>query len=104
MSTTIQEAYSDLVEAVRSLGAVLRPAVDARYEAPPGVGGASADAASHGIPNPTLAIVIDPRRAALSDEIACVVSDLQPMTQRIRNRTENVSRALASWEGQDTAP
>lgn len=94
--TDIHEAYRDLITTLRDLEGVLRPAVAAQYDAPPG---GTSDAAPNGIPNPTLDTVIDARRSGLSDEIRRTSSVLIAATRTIQPQVPALGAALARWEG-----
>lgn len=91
---TTQGAFRDLVITVRELGEILSPAVAARYDAPPGGAGGGGQ-----IPNPTLDIVLDPRRLALSDEVSKSTTDIRRVTRLLGEHTEALRRAVTRWEG-----
>ncbi|GAA0627534.1 hypothetical protein HPO96_37125 [Kribbella sandramycini] len=95
--TTIHEAYAELIQTLKDLEGVLRPAVAAQYDAPPG---GTSDAAPNGIPNPTLDTVIDARRSDLSDEIRRTAAALLTATRAIRPQVPALGAALARWEGE----
>lgn len=95
---TVQEAYTRTVLALRDVGDALRPAVAVQYEAPPGF---VAPPAPNGIPNPTLDIVADPRRLALSEEIKKTTDDLRRFAPLIAHHAERLRRATARWEGRE---
>jgi len=97
MSTppTTQETYADLVLTLRDLGTILGAAVGAQYEAPPsGVARGSSQ-----IPNPTLDIVLDPRRLALSEAVARTAADLRRATRLVGPHVTHLQNAVARWEG-----
>ncbi|MGW5402681.1 DUF7169 domain-containing protein [Streptomyces sp. NPDC003952] len=91
----VHSAYATIVTTLRDLGAALRPAVAAQYTAPPG-GTGSAD----GIANPTLDIVADPRRLALSEEIHRTTRTLVSTADQLTNHTRTLLTALTRWEGE----
>lgn len=100
--TTIQESYTDLVLALRELGAALIPATAAQFEAPPRARATKESVSeSKGIPNPTLDTVLDPRRLALSHEIKRTAEDLRQATALLTPRTRALLHAVARWEGHD---
>lgn len=89
-------AFSATVTALRALGAALGPAVDVRFEAPPGF---RAVPNRDGVLNPTLDLVTDPRRVELGRAITAAHRDLVGMAHALRLRTEDLRGALAAWEG-----
>lgn len=102
MTKTIQESYTDLVEAMRDLGAALIPATAAQFEAPPRSRVAKeAVSESKGIPNPTFDTASDPRRWALSEEITSTASSLRQATALIGPHSTALRRAVARWEGHE---
>lgn len=102
MSETIQQSYTDLVEVMRGIGAALIPANAARYEAPPRARKTKeAVSESKGIPNPTLDVVLDARRSALSDEITSTARTLRHATALLKPHINELRRAVARWEGQE---
>jgi hypothetical protein len=90
----VQRAYADLVMTLRDLGAVLRPAVAAQYDAPPGGTGSA-----EGISNPTLDIVSDPRRLALSEEIHRTARSMAASHRQLEAHAQTLRTAFARWEG-----
>lgn len=90
-----QAAYAEIVMTLRDLGAVLRPAVAAQYDAPPG-GTGSAEGPS----NPTLDIVSDPRRLALSDEVRRTTRLMVSTAKTLTDHTQALRTALTRWEGE----
>lgn len=94
--TDIHSAYTDLIATLKDLEGVLRPAVAAQYDAPPG---GTSDAAPNGISNPTLDTVIDARRSGLSDEIRRTASVLTAASRTIKPQVPALGTALARWEG-----
>lgn len=92
---TPESAYRDLVITLRELGRVLGPAVEARYDSPGSV-------ASDGVPNPTLDVVIDPRRWALSDEVTKATYALRLADLNLTRRLAALDAALSAWEGEET--
>lgn len=100
--STIQQSYTDLVEVMRGLGAALIPATAAQFEAPPRARKIKeAVSESKGIPNPTLDVVLDPRRSAVSDEIASTAAALRQATATLAPHIKNLRRAVARWEGHE---
>lgn len=91
----INANYADLVRAVRELGQILRPAVAARWEAPPGVHVNT----GRDVPDPTGAIVADPRRSALSDEVVRASGAVVVATAGLDAVTAAVDLSLRKWEG-----
>lgn len=94
-SPDVQTAYTELVMTLRDLGAALRPAVSARFTAPPGVVGAS-----DGVRNPTLDIVSDPRRLALSEEVTRTARAMTSAARQLQAHTQVLATALTRWEGE----
>lgn len=98
---SIQDAYTAAVVALREAGELLRPAVAARYEAPPqGAVRQPAEGTASGVPNPTLDIVLDPRRMELSDTIGDMTKTLRRAASDLSAATAHLNVALARWEGQ----
>ena len=95
----IQESYNEQVTTMRALGTALIPAVAARYDAPPT--GRSSPTDSRGIRNPTLDIVTDPRRMAVSDAISAAETALRLATATLRPHIDTLRQAVARWEGQE---
>jgi hypothetical protein len=91
----VRSAYAAVVTTLRDLGAVLRPAVAAQYEAPPGGVGASG-----GVANPTADIVADPRRLALSAEVQRATRSMLSTASLLSENTQTLRTALARWEGE----
>lgn len=100
MSETIQESYAALVLALRELGDALIPATAAQYEAPPRAR-SSERGGAHGVNNPTLDIVLDPRRLALSEEIGRTSATLRQAARLVGQHTSSLRARTARWEGQD---
>lgn len=98
----IKESYGDLVTTMRALGAALIPATAARYEAPPN--GSSQTPSIGGIRNPTLDIVSDPRRSALSDEVSKTDTALRQARAILAPHINTLQHAVARWEGQEGPP
>lgn len=94
----IRVSYKEVVTHLRELGNVLRPALTAQYEAPPG---SVIVPTAGGIKNPTLEIVSDDRRMALSDEINAVDRTLRQVAAMLEPHYTDLSRALARWEGHE---
>ena len=100
MTTAIQESYTDLVQTLRDLGSALIPATAAQFEAPPRARVAKeAVSESKGIPNPTFDTTSDPRRWALSEEIASTTQALRQATALLGPHCTALRRAVARWEG-----
>lgn len=97
--STVKESYGDLVDVMRALGAALIPATAAQYQAPPNGGAAPAD--SKGVRNPTLDIVTDPRRSALSDEVSATATALRQARAILTPHIPALQQAIARWEGQE---
>lgn len=99
---TIQESYTAAVQTLRDLGDALRPAVAAQFEAPPRARAVKESVSeSKGIPNPTLDTVLDPRRMALSEEIASAAQALRQATALLGPHRPRLLSAVARWEGHD---
>ena len=96
--STVHESYNDLCQTLRDLGAALIPAVAAQYEAPP-QSGASKEKNDKGIKNPTLEIVLDPRRDAVSTEIGSTASAIRQATALLAPHVPALRSAVARWEG-----
>lgn len=94
--STIETAFNEHAAALRALGAALTTAESVRFEAPPG----SAREGSRGVPNPTLDTVLDPRRSAVSDEVARAAVTLRQMTEATALLTSKVDHAVARWQGE----
>lgn len=94
---TIEESYTQAIATLRDLGGILRPAVTARYEAPPGGAG---PASTYGVGDLTLDIVIDPRRLALSEEVDRTARTLRRISHLLGPHIPALRAALAHWEGQ----
>lgn len=90
-----QSAYTEIVTTLRDLGVILRPCVAAQYDAPPGGVGAS-----DGIANPTLDIVADPRRLALSEEIHRTARAMTSAARQLNEHAQMLRTALTRWEGE----
>lgn len=100
--SAIQESYTDLVATMKDLGAALIPATAAQYEAPPRTHVSKESVSeSKGIKNPTLDIVMDPRRMGLSDEIAATAAALRQARALLDPHRELLRQAVARWEGQE---
>lgn len=91
----IRESYAAHVHAVRDLGAVLSYAVEARFQPPP-LGAAKGGGL---VANPTLDIVLDPRRLDLSDEVRRTDAELRRATASINEKTTSLKAAVERWEG-----
>lgn len=101
----VKEAYRDLVDTLRDLGAALIPARAAQFEAPPrGSRGKESVSESRGVRNPTLDIVMDPRRSALSDRISDADTALRLARQTLAPHATALQQAVARWEGQEGTP
>lgn len=102
MTQTIQESYTDIVQTLRDLGAALRPAVAAQFEAPPRARAVKESVTeSKGIPNLTLDTVLDARRMALSEEIASTARTLRQASAMLGPHVLTLHTALARWEGHE---
>ena len=98
--TPIETAFNDHATALRALGASLGAAASVRYEAPPGM----ASQGSRGIPNPTLDIVLDARRSAVSDEMTRAAFVLWKATEDVKALTAKIDTAVARWQGEPVTP
>ncbi len=96
--TEIEREYAALVAEMRQLGAALIPAHAARYEAPP-QSGATREKNERGVRNPTLEIVLDPRRTAVSEAIDTATSALRQARHILTPHTPALMSAVARWEG-----
>ena len=96
--STAKETYHDLIVTMRGLGAALIPATAAQYEAPP-QSGASREKNEKGIKNPTLEIVLDQRRSALSDQISATATALRQANAILAPHVTLLQQAVARWEG-----
>lgn len=94
-----QEAFNEHAEALRRLGAALTTASSIRYEAAPG---SSPSHSRGGIPNPTLDIVMEPRRSEVGAAITRATLALWPMTAAVNDSTEALYAAIAAWQGEPT--
>ncbi len=101
--STIHDAYADLVQTMRHLGRELEPAVAARYDAPP-ASGATKQKSDKGVTNPTLEIVLDARRSAVSEEIDATASALRQATALLAPHVSALRSAVARWEGRPDVP
>ena len=97
--SNVKESYTDIVGTLRSLGSALIPATAAQYEAPPS--GRTTGTDSKGVKNPTLDIVSDPRRSALSDEVAATDVALRHARAILSPHIDALQQAVARWEGQE---
>lgn len=96
MSTPAQDAFNEHAAALRALGEALSRASSIRYLAAPGTG------SSHhpgGIPNPTLDIVLEPRRAEVGAAITRATIALWPMTGTVLEHVAALDEATAAWSG-----
>lgn len=96
--STINDAYGDLVLTMRELGRELIPATAAQYHAPP-QSGATKEKNEKGIKNPTLEIVLEPRRLALSTEIDATASALRQARALLMPHIPALRSSVARWEG-----
>lgn len=94
-SPDAQRAYAEIVTTLRDLGSILGPCVAAQYDAPPGGVGVS-----EGVANPTLDIVADPRRLALSEEVNRTIRSMVSAASQLSQHTQTLHAALARWEGE----
>ncbi len=98
----VKENYQALVEIMRELGSALIPATAAQYEAPPRSRSSKESVAeSKGISNPTVDIVMDARRLALSGEIGSTATDLAKARALLAPHVNALRLAVARWEGQE---
>lgn len=98
--STVGNHYLELVDTVQALSRALRPALAARYESPPQSRGSSDSVSeTRGIPNPTLDIVMDPRRLSLSDEIRKTSTAIRQANALLEAHTKDLNSALDRWEG-----
>lgn len=103
--STVQQSFTDLVLTLRQLGAALIPATAAQYQPPPrGRKAKESVSESKGISNPTLDTVLDPRRMALSDEVARADLALRSADAKLRPLISALHDAVARWEGQEGTP
>jgi hypothetical protein len=100
--TNVKESYQDLVETMRALGSALIPATAAQYDAPPRMR-PSKDSVSEskGVRNPTLEIVLDPRRLGLSEEIDATATALRQARALLNPHVHALQTAVARWEGSE---
>ncbi len=98
MTSPIQESYGELVQILRELGRELIPATAAQYEAPP-ASGASKEKNDKGVQNPTLEIVLDPRREAVSDAIRAADTALRIARDQLAPHVPALRSSVARWEG-----
>lgn len=96
--STVKESYADLVQTMRELGTALIPARAAQYEAPP-QSGATREKNDRGVKNPTLEIVLDPRRLALSEEIDATAAALRQARSVLAPHVPALRLAVSRWEG-----
>ncbi len=96
--SAVQESYTDLVTTARELGTALRSATAVQYEAPP-QSGATKEKNDKGVKNPTLEIVLDPRRDAVSTEIGLTAAALRQAVAILSPHIPALHAAVARWEG-----
>lgn len=96
--STVQESYMDLVHVMRGLGPALSAATAVQYEAPP-QSGASKEKNDKGVKNPTLEIVLDPRRMAVSQAITEASAALRQATATLQPHLPALRASVARWEG-----
>jgi len=96
--SAIHDNYADLVATMRTLGAALIPAVAAQYEAPP-QGGAVRQKNDKGVTNPTLEIVLDSRRSAVSQGISDAAAALRQANALLAPHVVVLTEAVDRWEG-----
>lgn len=96
MTSPAETAFNEHAAALRRLGASLGTASSIRYEASPGMARTSS---ADGIPNPTLDIVLDQRRSAVSDEVTRAAFDLWRATEIVNALTERLDTAIERWQG-----
>lgn len=98
--SNIKESYGDLVETLKALGAILGPATAVQYEAPP-LSPRGKGSSVGGVRNPTLEIVMDPRRSAVSDGITAADTALRHARAILSPHIPALQLAVARWEGQE---
>lgn len=103
MTSPIHESYGELVQILRELGRELIPATAAQYEAPP-ASGASREKNDKGVKNPTLEIVLDPRREAVSAAIRDVDNSLRHARNLLAPHVSALQSAVGRWEGRSEGP
>lgn len=96
--SAIHDSYAELVTTMRTLGAALIPAVAAQYEAPP-QGGSVRQKNDKGVTNPTLEIVLDARRSAVSQAISDTASALRMANALLESHIPELVHAVDRWEG-----
>ena len=96
MTTEIETAFANHVEAIRTLGTTLAAATAVQFIAPPRM---APTHSLNGIPNPTLDIVLDKRRSEVSDAVVGATRSLRRQTAQAIATTGTLSSALARWEG-----
>lgn len=101
--STINDAYGDLVVTMRELGRELIPATAAQYQAPP-QSTASKQSNDRGVKNPTLEIVLDPRRQAVSSAIDATAAAIRQARALLTPHVPALRAAVARWEGVPEGP
>ena len=96
--STVQENYTDLITLLRELGPALSAATAVQYEAPPQSGSVKAKN-DKGVKNPTLEIVLDPRRMAVSQSITDAAAALRQATATLAPHVPTLRSSVARWEG-----
>jgi hypothetical protein len=96
--TDIKQEYGDLVDVLRDLGRAIIPARAAQYEAPP-QSAAAKEKNDRGVRNPTLEIVLDERRSAVSTEITATAAALRQARVLLTPHPDALRAAVARWEG-----
>lgn len=97
----LRHDYLAACAALKALADSVVASADAAYEPPPGMVVGKGETGSNvaDVSNPTLDTVLDPRRSALSAEVAQTSALLRDMTVRLSARRAGIDRALARWAG-----
>ncbi len=96
--STVQESYTDLITVLRELGPALSAATAVQYEAPPQSGSVK-EKNDKGVKNPTLEIVLDPRRMAVSGSISDAAAAIRQATSILSPHVPALRASVARWEG-----
>jgi hypothetical protein len=96
--TDLVTDYNTLITSLRNYERILNAAHAVQHLAP--AGGARPDPEARDLPaNPTLDIVMDPRRDALAQVVREQRAELREISQRISANTHHLTAALALWQG-----
>lgn len=96
----LRASYVEACAALKALANLVVAADDAQHEPPPGaVYGKGTEGDMAGIGNPTLDVVLDPRRAGLADEVRELDEYLRVSTLSMRARAARLEAALDRWQG-----